>query len=137
MCLLGWLSGKTLDLRSRVASLSFCVVALSMFILSALFVLILYVPVNNFSVMSGQFPVLPGCRNCFKQRIKRLAQGYSAVPTSANILLLGHLGTVIIWASTRENPSSVVCEHQRHRPACPFAQSGQCLYYSLTGKHHI
>ena len=43
-----------------------------------LFDLILYVPVNTFSVMSGQ--VFLGLTST-KQRIKCLAQGHKAVPT--------------------------------------------------------
>ena len=40
----------------------------------------------------------------------------------------------IIWASLQENLSSVVCEQQRHRPACAYAQTDQRFYYSLIGK---
>ena len=43
----------------------------------------------------------------------------------------------MVWASTRENLSSVVCEQQRRRPACTSAQSDQRLCYSLFGKYHI
>ena len=43
----------------------------------------------------------------------------------------------IIWASTRENLSSVVCEQQRRRPTCASAQTDQRLCYSLFGKYHI
>ena len=43
----------------------------------------------------------------------------------------------LIWASSRENLSSVVCEQQRHRPACAYAQSDQRLYCSLIVKYHI
>ena len=43
----------------------------------------------------------------------------------------------IKWASTRENMSSVVCEQQRHRPACASAQSDQRLCYSLFGTKHM
>ena len=43
----------------------------------------------------------------------------------------------IIWASVRENLSSVVCGQIRHRPPCAFAQTGQCLCYWLFGKYHI
>ena len=42
-----------------------------------------------------------------------------------------------IWASPRENLSSVVCEHQMRRPACAYAQSDQRLCYSLIVKYHI
>ena len=42
-----------------------------------------------------------------------------------------------IWASTRENLSSGVCEQHRRRPACASAQSDQRLCYSLFGKHHM
>ena len=37
----------------------------------------------------------------------------------------------IIWASSRENLSSVVFEQQRRRPACASTQSDQRLCYSL------
>ena len=40
-----------------------------------------------------------------------------------------------IWASSRDNLFSVVCEQQRHRPTCASAQSDQCLCYSLFGEH--
>ena len=43
----------------------------------------------------------------------------------------------IIWASTRENLSSGVCQQQRRRQACGSAQSEQCLCYSLIGKYRI
>ena len=39
--------------------------------------------------------------------------------------------SIHIWASSRENLSSGVCEQQRRRPACASAQSDQCLCYSL------
>ena len=42
-----------------------------------------------------------------------------------------------IWASMRENLSSVVCKQQRGRPACASAQSDQRLCYSLFGKFHM
>ena len=42
-----------------------------------------------------------------------------------------------IWASTRENLSSGVCEQHRRRPACASAQSDQRLCYSLFEKYHI
>ena len=35
----------------------------------------------------------------------------------------------IVWASSRENLSSGVCEQQRRRPACASAQSDQRLCY--------
>ena len=40
----------------------------------------------------------------------------------------------IIWALTRENLSSGVCEQHRRRPACASAQSYQCLCYSFFWK---
>ena len=43
----------------------------------------------------------------------------------------------IIWAMSRENLSSVVCEQQRRRPACASAQSDQRLCYSPIVKYHI
>ena len=39
-----------------------------------------------------------------------------------------------IWASSRENLSSEVCEQHRCRPACASAQSDQRLCYSHIGK---
>ena len=45
-------------------------------------------------------------------------------------------GCTYIWASTRENLSTGVCEQQIRRPACACAQSDQCLCYSLLGKNH-
>ena len=42
-----------------------------------------------------------------------------------------------IWASTRVNLSSGVCEQHRHRPACASAQSDQRLCYSRFVKYHI
>ena len=42
-----------------------------------------------------------------------------------------------IWASMRENLSSVGWEQQRHRLACTWVQTDQCICYSLTGKCHI
>ena len=44
---------------------------------------------------------------------------------------------IYIWASTRENLSSAVCEQHRHRLACTSAQSDQRLIYSLIGKYDI
>ena len=43
----------------------------------------------------------------------------------------------IIWASTRKNLTSGVCEYQRRRPACASAQSDQHLCYLLSGKYNI
>ena len=40
-----------------------------------------------------------------------------------------------IRASSREKPYFVVCEQQRHRPACASAQSVQFLSYSLSRKY--
>ena len=36
-----------------------------------------------------------------------------------------------------KNLYSGVCEQQRHRPACAFAQTDQRLCYSLCGKYNI
>ena len=44
---------------------------------------------------------------------------------------------IVIWASTQENLSSVVCEQQRRRPACATTQSDQRLCYLLFEKYHI
>ena len=41
----------------------------------------------------------------------------------------------IMWASTQENLSSVVCEQQMRRPACAATQSDQLLCNSLTDKY--
>ena len=41
------------------------------------------------------------------------------------------------WASTRVNLSSGVCEQQRRRPACAYAQSDQRLCRSYIGKYHV
>ena len=45
---------------------------------SILFVLMLYIPVNNFSVMPGKCPVFLG-RTSTKQRIKCLAQEHNTM----------------------------------------------------------
>ena len=45
--------------------------------------------------------------------------------------------TIIIWASTRENLSSGVCEQHRRRPACASEQTDQRLCYSLFWQYHI
>ena len=42
-----------------------------------------------------------------------------------------------LWASTRENLSSGVCEQQRCRPACASAQTGQRLCCLRFAKYHI
>ena len=42
-----------------------------------------------------------------------------------------------IWAGTRENLSSGVCEQHRRRPACASAQTDLRLCYSLFGKFHM
>ena len=42
-----------------------------------------------------------------------------------------------MWASTRKNVSSGVCEQHRRRPACASGQSDQRLCYSRFGRHHI
>ena len=49
-----------------------------------LFVLMLYVPVNNFSVMLGPFPVFLGWTST-KQRIKCLAQWHNTVPPDKSV----------------------------------------------------
>ena len=43
----------------------------------------------------------------------------------------------VIWALTRINLSSGVCELQRRGPACASVQSDQHLCYSLFRKYHI
>ena len=50
---------------------------------------------------------------------------------------LSYTACYIIWAPTRENLSSEVCEQHRRRPACASAQSDQRLCSSLFGKYHI
>ena len=47
------------------------------------------------------------------------------------------LKSKLIWTSSRENLSSVVCEQQRRRLVCASAQSDQHLCYSLIVKYHI
>ena len=49
----------------------------------------------------------------------------------------GIISRQIIWARTRENLSSGVCEQHRRRPACASAQSDQRLCYSLFKKYHM
>ena len=49
-----------------------------------LFVLMLYIPVNNFSVMPGQYPVFMGWTST-KQLIKCLAQGHNTVTPANNL----------------------------------------------------
>ena len=50
-----------------------------------------------------------------------------------NIILIKTFVTVyndkFIWATSRQNLSSGVCEQQRRRPACAFAQSDQRRCY--------
>ena len=46
---------------------------------SFLLVLMLYILVNNFSVMSGHFPVFMGLTS-IKLRIKSIAQGHNTLP---------------------------------------------------------
>ena len=70
------------------------------------------------------------------------AEDLPMLPGEAGTRLLqtvrvGEKVQVIIWASTRENLPSEVCEQQKGRPACPFAQSDQRLCYSLFEKYHI
>ena len=50
------------------------------------------------------------------------------------IFLVQSLDLNINSASTRENLSSGVCEQQRHRLACAYAQFDQRLCYSLNGQ---
>ena len=53
-----------------------------------LFVLMLYVPVNNFSVKSGRLSIFLGLTNT-KQRLKCLAQGHNTVtPVSLKLATL-------------------------------------------------
>ena len=53
-------------------------------------------------------------------------------------LHISYLGWLTyIWATLRENLSSVVCEQQMPRPACTYAQSDQHLCYSLILTYHI
>ena len=42
-----------------------------------------------------------------------------------------------IMGLDQKNMSFGVCEQQRYRPACAYAQTDQCLCYSLFGKYHI
>ena len=66
--------------------------------------------------------------NCWTYFVGRTFQIYQ------NYMIL-NLTTLVqtmnnIWASTRENLSSGVCEQQRRTSACASGQSDQCLYYS-------
>ena len=58
----------------------------------------LYIPVNNFSVMSGQLPVFLGWTS-IKQLIKSLAQGQNTVTQPAVSLKLATLRS-LVWHST-------------------------------------
>ena len=58
-------------------------------------------------------------------------------PRSLASNYLTYRWATIIWASTRENLSSVVCEQHRRRPACASAQSDQRLCRSLFRKYHM
>ena len=51
-----------------------------------------------------------------------------------SLCLKAFQATETIWAATWENLSSVVCEQQRSWRACAYAQSDQCLCYSLSGE---
>ena len=71
-------------------------------------------------------------------KVKHQSQAYTSIRHGArmeyeieSIKMPGN-----IWASPREK-SSVVCEQQRRRPACAYAQSDQRLCYSLIVKYHI
>ena len=44
---------------------------------------------------------------------------------------------IMIWASSQEKLSSVVCEQQRHKLACAYAKADQRLCYFRIGKYHI
>ena len=58
-------------------------------------------------------------------------------PKSTTILQSDENIDFDIWASTRENLSSGVCEQQGRRPACAYAQSDQRLCYSRFVKYNI
>ena len=71
-----------------------------------MFLFMLQVPVINFSVMPGRFPVFLGCTST-KQRIKCLAQGHNTVPpisleliVCAGAILKGL--TSLLWHITAE-----------------------------------
>ena len=112
-------------------------------------------PITNLSVIQGR--VFLG-RTSTKLGLMCLAQGHNAVTplrlepaaprsrvkhsTTEPLRSHSSYGTQvarnsIIWASTRENLSSGVCEQQSRRPACASAQSDQRLCYSPLGKYHI
>ena len=79
----------------------------------------------------------------FKRFIERFQQSATATAWVTSLSGTVRLGTgksmaaSYIWASTRENLSSVVYEQHRRRPACASAQSDQRLCYSLCGKYHM
>ena len=58
-------------------------------------------------------------------------------PQGHNFLILGCPPTQMIWASSQENLSLVLCEQQRHRPACASVQTDKHLCHSRIGKYHI
>ena len=60
-------------------------------------------------------------------RMKRVKRSRCALKGACVLIWLNMV--IAIWASTRENLSLGVCEQQRCRPACTFAQSDQHLCY--------
>ena len=64
----------------------------------ALIVLMLYVPINNFSVMLGQFLVFLGW-TITKQRVKCLAQGHKTVTLELKLPLYPQSNALVNWAT--------------------------------------
>ena len=60
-----------------------------------------------------------------------------AMHSGISIRLCTEISCCLLQASTKENWSSVVCEQQRHRPACASAQTDQYLCYSRFVKYYI
>ena len=67
------------------------------------------------------------------------AQSQQSLDCYQTLIRVGHYkcAPYIIWASTLEKMSSVVCEQPWRRPACASAQSDQRLCFFLIGKNHI
>ena len=63
-----------------------------------------------------------------------VVQPKKTIPYITERLLMGRKESNQTNKSTRENPSSGVCEQHRRRPACALAQSDQLFCYSLFWK---
>ena len=130
-----------------------------------LFVLMLYIPVNNLSVILGHFLVFLGwtstkqCIKWFAQRTKHIVSSESrtsnpSIPSlttlyrvSALFIMICIVNTLVvledtyIWDVTWDYQQWGMCNQQRLRPACAYAQSDQSLClsleYSMTVKNII